>query len=375
MKKNLLSLLVGILLLGTSASAQDDNELQKTLNQLAGKAALGYINPISQGLLTNFNGGLFNKAPQTKLFGIDIELGAAVMYTPLGDLPKTFDEQGSFRFNKAQADEIALNSVNTGNSTADAEFRAALSKALQQSDFTIRISGPTVIGEKAVVGDPNSPQVKVDMNSSVTARVYAGTPFEKDTTFNINYALKTGLGGAGDLSGNAGIPFMAPQLTLGTFVGTKFTIRYLPKISIPDMGDLSWTGFGIQHNIGYWFPIPVVDVAASFYTQKIKIDPLFELSGTSFGVTASKQLGFAFLNVTPYAGFMLESATMKINYTPPAGDYGPGITPPTIAFEVEGNNSSRLVVGLGIRLLIININADYNIGEYNSLTAGLAIAF
>lgn len=372
MKNTLRTFLMICVACSTVAFAQDD--LQGTLNKLAGKAALGYIDPITQGFLTNLNGGLFNKAPQTKLFGIDIEVGAAFMYTPLGDLPKTFDEQGTFRFNKTQADEIAGNTVATGT-PGETTLEAALSTALQQSDFNIRISGPTVLGEKAIAGDPNSPQVKIDMNGNVTARIYTGTPFEKDTNFAVNYALKTGLGGVGALSGNAGIPFFAPQVTLGTFFGTKFTLRYVPKITITDVGDLSWTGFGIQHNLGYWFPIPVVDVAASFYTQTIKIDPIFEMSGTSFGLTASKQLGFAFLNVTPYAGFMLESSSMTVNITPPAADYGPGITPPSISFEVEGKNSSRFVIGLGIRLLIININADYNIGKYNSMTAGLALAF
>jgi len=247
MKKTLLVFVSAVLLLTSLAQSQDD--LQGSLNKLAGKAALGYIDPITQGFLTNLNGGLFNKAPQAKLFGIDIELGAAFMYTPLADLPKTFDEKGTFRFNQSQADEIALNTVNTGTS-ADAQMRAALSSALQQSDFGIRIYGPTVLGDAPIVGDPNSPQVKIDMNGAVTTKIYTGTPFEKDTTFNVNYALKTGLGGVGALSGNAGIPFFAPQLTLGTIYGTKFTLRYVPKIPIPDVGDLSWTGFGIQHNLG-----------------------------------------------------------------------------------------------------------------------------
>ncbi len=373
MKKTVQSIFMICFVLSTLAMGQDDG-LQGTLNKLAGKAALGFIDPITQGLLTNVNGGLFNKAPQAKLWGIDIEVGAALMYTPLGDLPKTFSEQGTFTFNQDQATTIS-NSLVTGSTTYDNEVRNALKNALQQSSPTITISGPTVIGEKYDAANPNSPQVKIDINTPVNITLFQGTPFQRDTSYTVNYILKTGLGGVGALSGNAGVPFVAPQLTLGTLFGTKFTLRYLPKIKIQDLGDLSWTGFGIQHNLGYWFPIPVVDVAASFYTQKIKIDPIFEMTGTSFGLTASKQLGFAFLNVTPYAGFMLESSKMKVNITPPAADYGPGITPPSIGFEVEGKNKSRFVIGLGLRILIININADYNIGKYNSMTAGVALAF
>lgn len=364
MKKKLLALFVGMLLLVPTVPAQD---LQTALNRLAGDAVLGYVDPISQGFLTNLNGGLFHKAPQTKLFGFDLELGVAVMATPLGNLDKEFSGEGKFRFNKAQADDIAASTISNTEPFAT-QKRDALSQAIQNTDFTVKISGPTVVGKKFDPADPTS-EVKVD----VTGQVHISGPgFSEDRT--ISKVVNTGLGGVGDFVSNAYLPFVAPQVSLGTIIGTQFTLRYVPKFKIPDVGDLSWTGFGIQHNVGYWFPIPFVDVAASFYTQKIKIDPIFEMSGTAFGVNASKQLGFAFLNVTPYAGFMIESAKMKVHYTPPAADYGPGVTPPDIAFEIEGKNSSRLTLGLSLRLLIFNINADYNIGKYNNLTAGIFFA-
>lgn len=370
MKKKLLALFVGMLLLVPTAPAQD---LQTTLNQLAGDAVLGYVDPISQGFLTNLNGGLFHKAPQTKLFGFDLEVGVAVMATPLGNLDKEFSGSGKFRFNQSQADDIAASAIPT-TETFYAEKRAAMSQAIQGTDFTVTISGPTVVGKAFDPADPTS-EVKVDVNGNVTISytpVAGGPTFTESRT--ISQTVRTGLGGVGDLGSAAYLPFFAPQVSLGTVVGTQFTLRYVPKITIQDVGDLSWTGFGIQHNLGYWLPIPFVDVAASFYTQKIKIDPIFELSGTAFGINASKQLGFAFLNITPYAGFMLESAKMKVHYTPPAADYGPGVTPPDIAFEIEGKNSSRLTLGLSLRLLIFNINADYNIGKYNNLTAGIFFA-
>lgn len=371
MKRTFLCVLFAIVVVPT-VWAQDD--LQTTLNRLAGKAAMGYIDPVSQGFLTNFNGGLFHKAPQAKLWGIDLEIGVVAMSTPFGDLPKIFDANDKFRFNKLQADDIAAQSV-TGNTAIDQQVRKDLSKALQSSDFDIRIYGPTVIGSEYSPTDPTS-EVKIDMNSAVKFQyqVPAPGPVFRDTTLNINKTLGTKLGGAKGLSGISAIPFFAPQITLGTLFGTQLTFRYIPKIPIPDVGDLSWTGFGIQHNLAYWFPVPIVDVAASFYTQTIKIDPMFEMSGTSFGLNVSKQFGLSFLNVTPYAGFMVESAKFKVHFTPPVGDYGPGITPPDIAFEIEGKNTSRLTLGLSIRLMIFNINADYNIGTYNSMTAGLFFA-
>lgn len=375
MKKTFLCVLFAMVVVPT-VWAQDD--LQTTLTRLAGKAALGYVDPVSQGFLTNFNGGLFHKAPQAKLWGIDLEIGVVAMSTPFGDLPKTFDANDKFRFNKLQADDIAAQAVTaSGNPTRlalEQSVRNNLSTALQSSDFDIRIYGPTVIGSAYSATDPTS-EVKIDMNSAVKFQYVVPVVNQvRDTTLNINKTLGTKLGGANGLSGISSIPFLAPQITLGTLFGTQFTLRYVPKIKLQDVGDLSWTGFGIQHNLGYWFPIPIVDVAASFYTQTIKIDPLFEMSGTAFGLNVSKQFGFKFFNVTPYAGFMLENAKFKVHIVPPAADYGPGITPPDIAFEIEGKNTSRLTLGLSLRLLIFNINADYNIGTYNSMTAGLFFA-
>lgn len=372
MKKSLL-LPLFVTFFVSNVWTQQQNELQTTLQRLAGKAALGYVDPISQGLLTNFNGGLFHKAPQAKLWGIDLEIGLAVMATPLGDLPKTLDASENFRFNKSQADNLALQAI-SGSTSLEQNVRASLSTALQSSDFVIRIYGPTVIGSAYSPSDPAS-EVRIDMNSAVKFQYTVPVVNQvRDTTINVNKTLKTGFGGVGAFGSGAPIPFLAPQVTLGTLLGTQFSLRYVPKISLKDVGDLSWTGFGIQHNLGYWLPIPIFDVAASYYSQSIKIDPLFEMNGTSFGLNVSKQLGFRFLNITPYAGFMIESAKFKVHIVPPQADYGPGITPPDVSFEIEGNNTSRLTLGLNLRLLIFNINADYNIGKYNSLTAGLFFA-
>ena len=46
-----------------------------------------------------------------------------------------------------------------------------------------------------------------------------------------------------------------------------------------------------------------------------------------------------------------------------------------VAFELNGENSSRLTLGLGIRLLVVNINVDYSLAKQNTATAGLFFAF
>ena len=104
-----------------------------------------------------------------------------------------------------------------------------------------------------------------------------------------------------------------------------------------------------------------------------------EVERTDVGKTAIKEwqagpyIGRKIWKFTPYAGFMLESSTMEVTY-----DYivqsPSGPLTQSVKFEIDGENSSRLTLGVSIRLLFININADYNIGSYNNFSAGLNFA-
>jgi hypothetical protein len=63
---------------------------------------------------------------------------------------------------------------------------------------------------------------------------------------------------------------------------------------------------------------------------------------------------------------MLEKSTIDIMY-----DFIIDTEEINIAFELEGENKSRLTLGLSLRLLMLNFNVDYNIGTYNSVTVGV----
>jgi len=171
------------------------------------------------------------------------------------------------------------------------------------------------------------------------------------------------------------IPLMAPQLSIGTIFGTVATFRYLPTITLnDDLGEFSYFGFGLQHNPAAWLPLEMpVDVSAGLFTQNLKIGDMFKTSAVAFGINASKQFGYEALNVTPYAGFMIESSTMQVSYDFVV-DTPTGPNPQKINFDIDGENVTRFTMGLSIRLLIINLNADYNIGQYNNFSLGINLA-
>jgi hypothetical protein len=175
------------------------------------------------------------------------------------------------------------------------------------------------------------------------------------------------------------LPLAAPQLTIGTVFGTQFSFRYLPDVQITkEIGSFKYFGFGIQHNPAVWLGTPLpVDLSIGYFTQTMDVGTLISTTTKSWGIQASKQLGWSYLNLTPYFGYLNESSTMTFTYTPAAIVLPGGGTyqPDAVSFDLTGQNSSRLTVGLGIRLGIINVNADYNFATYNSATAGVMFSF
>lgn len=371
--KNMLRTIFFVLATLSLMQAQD---LTGTLTKMAGDAAKGYVQPVASGFGNNLNGGWYHKAPASKIFGIDLEIGLVAMGTFTTDENKTFTANGEFKFGggfysgdlvnnptgeKSQSEEIAENISNW--SFIPTPQKQSIIDKIAGLGFQVGITGPTIVGTKQDTMKLRIPQRDLDIDGNGT------------TDYTIAENTQTLDGVVGLLDGSATIPLAAPQFSIGTIYGTQFTFRYLPDIEISkEIGKFKYFGFGVQHNLGMWFPIPIVDVSASFFTQNLKVGTIFESKATAFGINASKQFGFAFLNVTPYAGFSLESSTMNVTYNFEVdGPTGPQLIP--VSFELEGENTSRLTLGLGLRILVININVDYNIGKQNSATAGLFFAF
>jgi hypothetical protein len=194
-----------------------------------------------------------------------------------------------------------------------------------------------------------------------------------------------GVAGFGEILADINfLPFAAPQASIGTILGTRAVFRYLPKISMPgnlseDIGDFEWFGWGIQHNPRAIIPIPFpVDISFGFFKQTLKIGNVFEASTTAYGISISKQLGVRVINLTPYAGYMIEKSTMSIHYDFEVDGQSFDVDIDDLEAAVnngENPNKTRLTFGCNLRFLLFNVNVDYNIGKiYNSVTVGLMFA-
>ena len=367
-------LLIALLLvsLGQAQQQTSSNDLEGSLERLSKDAARQYVGPVVSGIGSDLNAGWFHRAPKATTFDFDLELGVVVMGTLFSDEHKSFGTSGVFQFDSSQASYLT-NSINDPayNSLTAAQKNQARQQIINQirgKDYTVGIGGPTIIGNK-------TDSVKIAFKGG---QFTFTDPLGSQRTVAIpstNIALPvTGLLGEKQFLGKNMIPLAAPQLTLGTFLGSQFTFRYLPNYKISEeLGETKYFGWGVQHNPAVWFPgeFPV-DISASFFSQKINAGSIFEAKTTSYGINVSTRLGWGALNLTPYAGYMVETSSMTFTYDYTL-DTPTGKIPQRVVFELEGENKSRITLGLSVKVLIVNVNADYNIGTYNSYSAGIMI--
>lgn len=352
------------------ASAQngDGEELKEFIEGLSMDAASKYVAPIVSAFGANLNGGWFHRAPSSKIFGLNIEVGLVGMGTfyPKGEEYLSFDTSGDFQFSASQATDIVAGiSLDPTLEPFRLQIENDLINAITGRGISVGISGATVIG------DPEDYiEIAYGGEDIVIDNPLFGLPGEPETiTLPVpSDVITLPIGGFEAISDLSFLPLIAPQLSVGTVFGTRVTFRYLPSITISEeLGKFKYIGFGIQHNPGVLLPTPLpLDVAVGFYTQTLEIGTLFKAKTTAFGVNASKKLGVGPINITPYAGFMLEKSNIDITY-----DFIVDTEEINVAFELEGENKSRLTLGLSVRLLMLNFNADYNIGKYNSVTVGV----
>jgi len=352
----ILTVLGCLLITNTATNAQD---LQGTLQQLSQDAAKSYVAPIVSGLGADLNGGWFHRAPRAVNLGFDLEIGVVAMGTFFKDENKTFSTSGTFRFDSSQSYDLANNVA-----SLPAYGRDSVARLIGNQNFIVTISGPTAVGNKSdrvLVTFPGQTILNGADSIIIPTRVESLL-----------------VGGLFDPALTA-LPLAAPQLTIGTVFGTQFSFRYLPNVQISkEIGSFKYFGFGIQHNPAVWIGSPLpLDLSLGYFTQTMDVGSLISTTTKSWGIQASKQLGWSYLNLTPYLGYLNESSTMTFTYTPAAIALPGGGTyqPDPVSFDMTGQNTSRFTAGLGIRIGIINVNADYNFATYNSATAGVMISF
>ncbi|MDF1610817.1 DUF6588 family protein [Stygiobacter electus] len=343
------SLLVIFTIFSMTTNAQN---LDETLSKLSSTAGKAYVAPVITAFGSNLNSGWVSALPSPTKFGFHIDVKVVAMGSLFSNESKTFSTTGNFYFTSSQADQILQNS---GVSVTNPQYYT-IKNNLTSTEQSVNFSGPTIAGSK-------NEYLKIIFPGKNVQGVNLAT-----TTFLLKEV--TGL-----LDEIPIFPTVSPQLTVGTFMGTNVSFRYLPDVDLKDLGKFTFFGVGAIHNIGALFPNPLpVDFGIGYFTQKMKVGDILESSASQFGLYVSKTFGII-ISFTPYAGIISEQSKTTVTYDYQSNQTinGVPVQPVKINFELEGENKTGVVVGFKVHLAAVNINADYKMSKTKTASVGLSL--
>lgn len=341
---------------GIAQTTNQKDEILSTLGKLAESAARGYVAPIVSGFGADLNSGWVHMVPDPVKASLNLEFGVVGMGSFFSASSKSFSSSGTFKFNHDEAELLIPRSF-TG------AFRDSIRSEIMRLPFTVSMSGPTIVGS-------SHDSVRIAFSGGTVKVDYQGIT---DTVGLNPLVISTGV--TGFLDSLKFLPMGTFQFSAGTLFGTMVSFRFLPTSTLDSkLGQVSFVGFGIQHNPMVWFgnSIPV-NLSLAFFTQTLKVGTVFKSTATDFGVYASKRFGPGALNVTPFAGLSVESSSMSVSYNFQTTDFRNQPVTIPISFTLKGENTVRLTLGFSLKLLLFNISTEYDIARYNSASLGIGV--
>ncbi len=197
--------------------------------------------------------------------------------------------------------------------------------------------------------------------------------------------------------------FGVPQLEIGSYFGTEFLIRYIPKINYGQtIGDFGFFGVGLKHSISqYFFDFDqerTFDLAIQFAYQSSSMENVFGETNAkmvssadifNINIQTSKNIEGWF---DLYGGLSLEQIDISadLTYTLPievqqqlnlvdkdklTGPGYPGDTKPqTTTLQVEDFNIKG-IFGIKKDIGPVSVFASYNISKFDIINSGLQFSF
>jgi len=161
-------------------------------------------------------------------------------------------------------------------------------------------------------------------------------------------------------------PLAVPQLTIGSFMGSDFTLRYVKYKIDDEIGDIKLYGWGIRHSLSQYIPLMFVDIAAAYYHQRFTVGDLVDATATFAGLQASYSVSV----LTLYGAVGIEQSTLDISYL-----YTEAGQSMEITFDLKGENHFRTTIGAALDLYVMKIHADYNMSSQKVISGGVVLGF
>ncbi|KAA3617403.1 MAG: hypothetical protein D8M58_02510 [Calditrichaeota bacterium] len=153
------------------------------------------------------------------------------------------------------------------------------------------------------------------------------------------------------------------QLNIGVGDNTNLLLRY-SEWKDKKVGKITIYGVGIKYELENLFsisPIPFNIGVLAVY-QKYGVDDYIEGAVFSMNIVGSKRISVLPIEAYGGAGY--------INNVTNVSDPGTG---DKVDISIPGLEEIRYQLGINFSILIFNLNAEYNFGDYKSISAGLRL--
>ncbi len=163
-----------------------------------------------------------------------------------------------------------------------------------------------------------------------------------------------------------------PQVAVST-LGTEVMLRFIPTMDFDDV-QVGLLGLGLKHSISQYIPLLPIDIAVQVLYNKVSIespDLNMSTSNIAFNAHASKSFGL----ITLYGGLQYEKTSMDIDYTFTGFGFEGLNLDERLSLKLDGENNVRLTAGVALRLALLVINADVNIGSQTAIVGGFNFEF
>ncbi len=292
-------------------------------------------------------------------------------------------------------------------------FKGILNRGIAQGQITVPASSPTILGA------PPSPSLRIPPG-------YLNNVVQTDPIFLLLPTnLRTALAGAltsfptefplPDGRNIAAIPFGVPQVEIGGLGGSEVMFRYIPKLRWNDViGSFGFWGVGFRHSLSQYLfgRNNILDISIAGAYQETSLSNTIGVTNAEFnangrisniGLQVGKRISN---NFGIMASVAYDNTTIDVLYKTqlprqmqqqlgllywyddnnngryeddewrpnPSAGY-PGDTKPQEIPVSISTSAMRYTIGSYLKLGHVILSADYNMGQFNLFSAGLAVQF
>jgi hypothetical protein len=316
-------------------------DLSETLGSVGEVYARAYLHPLTSSVGANMNAGLIQFPFRADRSGLNVYLGLRVFGALLPDDDRTFDLQYS---------EYVAVDVRIGGESVSMRVPAT---------FTLT-NAPSIFGRTDV------PTATVSVSHDTTLS-FLGVrlPVSVDTTFSIEMIgglVETGIS-----------PLVVPEAELGTVLGTRVMVRWLPRIGAGDVGEVGVRGVGIRHSMNQYLPGLPIEITLQSFWQELTADDAVGDNVVSVRTSAlGLAVGRAFGPLRIYSGLQLEESTFNVAYDHMVELNGQRETI-AVSFSERSEGRLRATIGAGVRAGPSILTFDAGFGDVRVLSVGLGM--